>query len=98
MGRKREPEAIYLAEGGVLVKHTHDVEQAEQLARKAIAEENGLLPEEAAAVKVGTARAMWARIIPCLPNSYGAAEGWAWEYRPAQEGAPGAFRAVEFAP
>ena len=36
------------------------------------------------------------RKVHCLPNSYGAYHGWAWDLRPADARGPGVFEAVEF--
>lgn len=99
---KREPVAVMLAEGEVLVKHTHDLELAEQLARAALAEEN-LMPDECtpealAAFRLGKPVVGYFRIVNCLPGSYGEGEGWSWELHKARGPGRGAFPAVEFMP
>lgn len=99
MSRKRAPEAVYLAEGSVLVKHTHDLELADRLAREAIVEAElfgEATEEERGAILLGTPRPGWVRIIHCLPNSWGADEGWSWTYERDRQGKPGVFPAVEF--
>jgi hypothetical protein len=92
--RKRDPEAVLIADGGVLVKHTHDLELATRLARTALTSEAAAEDE----VHVPVGRAIWCRIMGCLPNSYGAWEGWAWHYDHAPGPARGVFPAVEFLP
>jgi hypothetical protein len=99
---KREPVAVMLAEGEVLVKHTHDVEMAERLARAALAEENlsadERTPEALAGFRLGKPIVGWFRIVNCLPGSYGEGEGWAWALHKASGPGRGAFPAVEFLP
>jgi hypothetical protein len=91
--RRREPEAV-LVEGGVLVKHTHDVEVAERLARAAVAQQNDV-PE--AEVTLTPPLVIWCWIGGVLPGSIGEAEGWGWQYHHADGPRRGVFRAVEFA-
>lgn len=45
---------------------------------------------------IGKPRLEWVRILPALPNSYAAAEGWAFTYQPAEPHTRGAFPAVVF--
>lgn len=94
--------AVLMAEGEVLVKHTHDLELAEQLARTLLAEENlesdERTPEALAAFRLGTSIVGHFRVVPCLPGSYGEGEGWAWELHRARGPGRGAFPAVEFLP
>jgi hypothetical protein len=97
--RKRKPEAVYLAEGSVLVKHTHDLELADRLARDVIVEAElfgEATDEERAEIRLGDPLQRWVRIIHCLPSSYGAEEGWSWTYERDRQGKPGVFRAVEY--
>jgi hypothetical protein len=47
-------------------------------------------------INPGTPRQAWIRVIPCLDNSFGAAEGWEFEYRDAEPHSRGAFPAVVF--
>lgn len=89
MTRKRKPEAIELSDGALcLVKHTHDLELATNLA----AEKLGLH----ANVLEGRGRAVWCRILGPIPGSLAEAEGWAWEYRTYPGPSRGVFPAVEF--
>lgn len=94
MRRKREPVAEIGAEDYRIVRHTHDVDLATKLMRARLDEEYG--PPEFGPREVGTPWQAWIRIVPCLPNSYGAGEGWKFEYRHAKPHARGAFRAVVF--
>lgn len=97
---QRDPEALMLAEDGVLVKHTHDVELADRLAREALAgwnlAEDERTPDRVAAMPLGRRVVGWFRIAPCLPHSYGAGEGWAWQLHPAPGPGRGAFPGVEY--
>lgn len=98
MSNERKPVAVTVAEGGVLVKHTHDVDLAARLARLALAAD---YYDDCAAVylhkpDLGRSRAIWCRIGGILPGSLGEAEGWAWQYHYADGPGRGAFRAVEF--
>lgn len=45
---------------------------------------------------LGKPQPEWIRILPALPNSYAAAEGWAFSYQPAKPHSRGAFPAVVF--
>lgn len=100
MSTPRKPVAEPLAEGGVLVKHTHDVHVAADLAGALVAwqyyEEFGEVYLRK--VRWQRARPIWCRILGILPGSLGAAEGWAWEYCTTNGPGRGAFRAVEFLP
>lgn len=49
-----------------------------------------------AAIDVGEPHQVWMRVAPCLPDSYGAAEGWAFQYHQADGPGRGAFPAVVF--
>ncbi len=98
MSRKREPVAVTVAEGGVLVKHTDDVALASRLARLALAAD---YYDDCEAVylhkpDLGCARVIWCRIGGVLPGSLGEGEGWSWQYHYADGPGRGAFRAVEF--
>jgi hypothetical protein len=85
--KEREPEALALYDGAIaLVKHTHDVEEAERLAAHML----GLRAEELK----GRGRAVWCRILGPLPGSLAEAEGWAWEYRTYREPSRGVFKAA----
>lgn len=108
---KREPVAEIGAEDYRIVRHTHDVELAEKLMRSELLKEYGCsaswrsfqdqhtcTDECLASVDLGRPLPMWIRITPCLPNSYGAAEGWAFTYQHAEPHSRGAFRAVVFYP
>lgn len=100
-GRKREPVAEFITECGVLVKHTHDVDFASRLARQLIAAADEYTEfsqgeDDPAKIVLPSPRCAWVRVIHCLPNSYGEAEGWKWTVHPAKEGERGAFKAVEF--
>lgn len=91
---RREPVAELGAEDYRVVKHTHDVALAERLMREAVAKDRGLELHEVGTP--GRPVAVWLRVQPCLPNSYGAGEGWSYAFHPTAAGARGAFRAVEF--
>lgn len=45
---------------------------------------------------LATARVGYYRKVACLPNSYGAWEGWRWQLQFASGPGPGAFRGVYF--
>jgi hypothetical protein len=91
---KRAPEVVEIDEGGVLVKHCDNIEEAERLARTFMAKEYDQRPNE---VRLPAARVIWCRIIHCLPNSEGAqAEGWSWMYQSCKGPGRGIFRAVAF--
>lgn len=95
---KREPVAELGAEDYRIVKFTHDVELAEQLMRAELAREHSS-PEwldSNEEPSVGRPRLEWVRITPCLPNSYGAFEGWRFVYTYAKGPGRGAFPAVVF--
>lgn len=48
------------------------------------------------AIQLGVAEQKWVRIVPCLPGSYGATEGWTFQYQHADKPGRGAFPAVVF--
>ncbi len=96
MSRQRQPDAVTLADcGGVLVKHTEDVDLAARLAREAIVDDRGGL-ESDEEVWLAEPRVIWCRILGRLPGSLAEAEGWGWEYRTSAGPGRGVFRAVEF--
>ncbi len=88
----REPVAELGHEGYRIVKFTHDVELATKVMLDKLTREYGKFSAE----EVGKPRQEWIRIVPCLESSYGAMEGWAFEYQHAKPGTRGAFRAVVF--
>lgn len=90
---KREPEVVETDEGGVLVKHCDNIEEAERVARRFLAEDLGRRPNE---VRLPGARVIWCRIVHCLDNSHGSAEGYTWMYQACREPGRGIFRAVAF--
>lgn len=98
--RKREPVAVTLAEGGVLVKHTDDVDLADRLARELLITDQDIdrdeLTEQEYAGLLPTGRPIWCRILGRLPGSLAEAEGWAWEYRHVSGPGRGVFQAVEY--
>ena len=94
MSGGHEPIAEIGADDYRIVRHTHDVELATTLMRARLCGECG--SPEFGPRETGQPRLAWIRIVPCLPNSYGAAQDWAFEYRDAQPGSQGAFRAVVF--
>ncbi len=96
--RRREPEAVLCADGVVLVKHTTDVDLARRLALDALVADDAVPAELRGEYNLGRVRVGHIRIVGCLPNSYGAGEGWGWQYLYAAGPARGAFPAVEFAP
>lgn len=95
--RQRVPEVHYVIEDGWLVRHTHDVELATWLTRHHVVRVERWSAEAArASIRPETARQDWYRVTPCLPNSYGAGEGWAFQYTVAEPGGRGAFPVVEW--
>lgn len=94
----RTPVAELGCEDYRIVKFTHDVGLATELMRTRLNEEyrTPVDPEPFRDKNVGKPRLAWIRIVPCLDSSYGAAEGWAFEYQPARANTRGAFRAVVF--
>jgi hypothetical protein len=86
----REPVAELGHEDYRIVKFTHDVELAATLMLEKLNREYGNYePDE-----IGKPYQTWIRIVPCLENSYGAAEGWGFVYQNAKPHSRGAFRAV----
>lgn len=107
----REPVAVLGLEDFRIVKFTHDVEVAAKLMRKKLWEENGCPGDVTGGfctpfgrddcphwetASPGSHYLDWIRIVPCLPNSYGAMDGWAFEYQAAKANSRGAFKAVVF--
>lgn len=88
----REPVAELGQEGYRIVKFTHDVELAAKVMLEKLTHEYG----KWSADEVGKPRLEWIRIVPCLESSYGAMEGWAFEYQHAKPNTRGAFPAVVF--
>lgn len=107
MSRRNDPVAEIGHEDYLVVRHTHDVTLAAQLMRAKLLAEDGCpqwhAPEERHTctgaclpdAALGRAAQVHLRVVPCLPHSYGAAEGWEFEYQRAEPG-PGAFPAVVF--
>lgn len=105
---KRQPIAEVGAEGYRIVRHTHDVPRAVGLMRALLIEHDGcgegacgVWPKLRSVVclhkrDVGKPVQEWIRIVPALPNSYAADEGWAFTYQPTRPHARGAFPAVVF--
>jgi hypothetical protein len=108
--RKREPVAELGDDGYRIVCHTHDVELAAELMRAKLTEDecsrytmdefragkaHTCTAECRAAVDPGKGRQIYVRKIHCLDSSYGAGEGWAFQYHECQKGR-GAFPAVVF--
>lgn len=96
---KRQPVAEIGAEDYRIVRHTHDVELARKLMHAEIDREHRETygePWSGGSEDVGKPRQAWMRVVPCLPNSYGASEGWAFQYQDAEPHARGAFPAVVF--
>lgn len=93
---RRVPTVHEVLELGWIVRHTHDMDLALRLLREHLVKAE--LWDEADTLKwtLDDARQVWRRIVPCLPNSFGAGEGWAFAYGHADEGQRGAFPAVEF--
>jgi hypothetical protein len=100
MTHKREPVAEIGAEDYLIVRHTHDVDLATRLMRAKLIEEYvremGALADDDYAPDPGKGRPEWIRIVPALPNSYAAAEGWEFTYATAKPHSSGAFPAVVF--
>jgi hypothetical protein len=108
MSRKREPIAEIGCEDYRIVRHTHDVRLAAGLMRAKLLDEDGC-PEMDCDWGVwgkrkvclhkrdlGGGEPLWVRIVPALPNSYAAAEGWKFTYQHTAPHAIGAFPAVVF--
>lgn len=111
MSRKREPVAEIGSEDYRIVKHTHDVELAIRLMRNRLVTEYGCprygysdgcadfapgptnCPHD---LNVGKPRLTYVRIQGALPNSFAAAEGWAYSYHEYDKPGRGAFPAVVF--
>jgi hypothetical protein len=91
VSRKREPVAEIGHENYRVVRHTHDIELAKKLMHAKISADLGSRYDG----ELGEPRQVWMRITYCLPNSYGAGEGWRIEYREGARGR-GAFPAVVF--
>lgn len=108
MTRKREPVAEVGAEDYRIVRHTHDVELARALMRAKLLEENGCPGDSMSFCQpgeeercshpfaLGQPRQVFMRRVYCLPNSYGAWEGWGFQYHDADGPGRGAFPAVVF--
>lgn len=108
MSRKREPVAEIGAEDYRIVRHTHDVDLAEQLMRVEQLKQYGCPgdgfnyckdlwdPACPHPFRLGKAEQVWVRIVPALPNSYAESEGLKYTFNPAKPNERGAFKAVEF--
>lgn len=98
MRKPPTPVADIAAEDFRIVRHTHDIELATKLMQAELNQDCGQsYIDEFGPPKVGRPVQVWCRITPCLPNSYGAAEGWAFQYMTdAKPHSRGAFRAVVF--
>lgn len=92
----RQPAVHEVAESGWVVRHTHDVDQARELLVAHCRAQEWWDDERVTVWDGVKGRQVWLRIVPCLPNSWGAAEGYAFTYNPAEPHSRGAFRAVEF--
>lgn len=102
---KRAPVAEIGDEDYRIVRHTHDVAEAETLMRAALGDhgEIGCCESEDChttgctnVVKLGEPRQVYVRIIHALPGSWQREDmGWTFEYRECSKGR-GAFPAVVF--
>lgn len=94
----REPEVHEVGEGGWLVRFTGDVSQAADLLHAHLVAEKQCddLTQARTRWPATEGRFGWKRVVPALPNSWAAAEGYAFYYQDAEPGARGAFRAVEW--
>lgn len=80
----------------LIVRHTHDIEDAKAIMATKLVNE-GLKPDEVVRrLRLHQPVQVWVRIVPALPNSWAASEGLRYTFNPAEPGSPGAFRAVEF--
>jgi hypothetical protein len=97
MSKTREPVAEIGAEDYRIVRHTHDVELATELMQAELNRDYGQeCVAEFGEPAVGRPVQVWCRITPCLPNSFGASEGWSSAYTYAEPHSRGSFRAVVF--
>lgn len=101
--RKREPVAEIGAEDYRIVRHTHDIAEATVLMRALLGDHREVGCDERCytdgcegAVNLGKPQQEWIRIVPALPNTYAAGEGWKFTYQSTRPRARGAFRAVVF--
>lgn len=101
----REPVAEIGDDDYRVVRHTHDVGDAETLLRAKLGchSEIGCCESEGCyttgctgVVDVGTPKLVWLRIVPCPPRSVGAAMGWKFHYWECDRPGRGAFPAVVF--
>lgn len=99
MSRKREPVAVICGDDYLIVKHTHDVEQARELMAAAL-KVDWYGPhadvDERIARRLSRPHVTYARIINALPNSYAEAEGWSCVFQEQDVPSRGAFPAVVF--
>jgi len=95
---QRAPVAEIGAEDYRIVRHTHDLELATELMQSKLNSECSPMDlKDFGPPHVGRPRRVWCRIVPALPNSHAAGEGWAYSYSiDAKPGTPGVFPAVEF--
>jgi hypothetical protein len=108
---QRAPGAEVGAEDYRIVRHTHDVELATKLMRAALLAATGCPgdglspdgfckplnnPDCPHPFALGNPQQEWIRIVPALPNSFAAFEGWKFTYSPAKPHSRGAFPAVVF--
>lgn len=91
---RRAPKAVIGADDYLIVRHTHDVELARELMAAALQEEG--LPATGIARRLTRPQCRYVRIVPALPNSYAAAEGWPYAYMEQDHPGRGAFPAVIF--
>jgi hypothetical protein len=96
--RKRDPEAVLISDGDiVLVKHCDNIDVARPIAAALLRHEEGEGPEHnLAEFDPGPGTVIWCRIFGALPNSWAAADGYRWHYDRAAGPGRGVFRAVEF--
>lgn len=101
----RDPQAYIGVDNYQVVKFTHDIELATRLMRDAILDEFGCWTLHCTATsmapcehpqRIGRPVQVWLRTVHCLPNSYGAGEGWDWQHVHAKGRGRGAYPAVVF--
>lgn len=105
MSRKREPEAVVGEEDYLIVKFTHDVEEARRLMTREVVDKNECPgdPEgftqarrEHFAKRLSRPKVTYVRIQGAIPGSFAESEGWSYSYHEVNGPARGAFKAVVF--
>ena len=100
MGRRKEPEARYCEDYGIVVHRTHDLAIATGLALDLTRELRGYLPTDVLPeweeIRLSAGVPTWLRTRPARPEEQDAYCIRYWYHPPRQAEERGAFRAVEF--